>query len=301
MRINSDSPVVVSEVINIKIKDALKAYEDRLSLEVEKGRLREQTRDTYTRCIKTMLDYLERRGEGDVKALRGDVLRQYLQEKGLIRDYRQLIKYVCAIRQMENKVLGIKKALLYGETEKAIFEEARKYKKITYSAAGSGLTGDEIERKINALRNKKLKLAFRMGLRTGLRVSEISKLEKDDISFNDNTITVDVKDGKGGKQRTVCSLEDEYLVRTLKDHVNNADGDKLFYSESHMKNKAGKLGFQMHDLRRCYSRTHLNNLIESGMNRTEAKEAVKQSLGHNKTRTTDIYLRKARKGSVVNE
>lgn len=282
-------------MINIKIKDALKAYEDALSLEVENGRLRELTKTTYIRCIRAMCDHLERRGEGDVKALRGEVLRQYMQEKGLMRDYRQLIKYVCAIRQMENKVLGIKKALLYGETEKAIFQEARKYKKRIYSGAGSGLTADEIERKINALRNSKLKLAFRMGLRTGLRVSELSKLEKSDISFNNNTITVDVRDGKGGKQRTVCSLEDKYLVEKLTKYIGSTSGDRLFYSESHMKNKAGKLGFQMHDLRRCYSREYLNNLIESGMTRAEAKEAVKQSLGHEKTRTTDIYLRKAKR------
>lgn len=51
---------------------------------------------------------------------------------------------------------------------------------------GSGLKKDTIKRKINALRNQKLKIGYWLALSTGLRVFEVAKLTREDIQIKDN-------------------------------------------------------------------------------------------------------------------
>lgn len=149
----------------------------------------------------------------------------------------------------------------------------------------------------NALRNDKYKLAYRLMLVSGLRVFEIEALEKDDIKFNGDDIFVIVRDGKGGKFAEVKCLEDKYLSKRLKDFlVDKESKDKIFYSKSVLQEKANKLGFTCHDLRRAYAKLvkkeFNNNLIEVARNEKEKiiEEEVKIALRHSKFETSKRYL-----------
>lgn len=152
-------------------------------------------------------------------------------------------------------------------------------------------------RKINALRNDKYKLAYRLMIVSGLRVFEIEALEKDDIKFNGDDIFVTVRDGKGGKFAEVKCLEDKYLSERLKVFLGDKESkDKIFYSKSVLQEKANKLGFTCHDLRRAYAKLVkkelTNSLVEVERNEKEKiiEEEVKIALRHSKFETSKRYL-----------
>ena len=261
---------------------------------LETSRLRKETIRTYNSCMRIIAEFLASNSINNIESFRGPVAADFFKSKGLLNDYRQFIKYLSAIRKFEKNVLRMNKALIVGETEKELFAEARRYK-YDSTGSGSGLSSSTIERKINGLRNKKLKTAMRLGLRAGLRVSEIARLRVEDVEVKDNCIIVDVMDGKGGKDRTVTSFEDPYLANNIKEIVKSAGSGKLFYSDRYFKTKAKELEFQMHDLRRAYARELLKKEMEKGSSRAEAISKVKLVLGHVKKSTTDIYLRKGKR------
>lgn len=148
---------------------------------------------------------------------------------------------------------------------------------------------DQTLRKINGIRNKKLKLAYRLALVSGLRVSELSYLEAADITLDEN-ITVNVRHGKGGSNGVVKCLPDPYLYKEIKAHKEKINPeDKLFYSEVYMREKADELGIECHDLRRIHAITY-RNLLKKEMPIEEANAKVQEQLRHKRFSTTKRYL-----------
>ncbi len=274
-------------------------YAEVLEKFVHDRRIRTTSADTYLSCMRVFGEYLVVNGIGSWDGVGKEAVIGFFRDRGLTGDYRQFIKYVSALQRFEINVLGMKNAILYGDTATALFQEARRSRGKRYEGGGSGMAEGMIERKVNALRNEKMKLALRLGLRSGLRVSELAALAKEDLEFTEEGIRVNVSDGKGGKQRSVACLKDEYLTEKLKRYTAEIEDQFLFYSASYMKSNAAKLGFQMHDLRRSFSKRLLRESMAQGMTRAEAKAVVRDALGHNLKTTTDIYLRKKKGGVAV--
>lgn len=114
------------------------------------------------------------------------------------------------VKQLESKNLvsaaknGLK--LLYKFDSKLnlpkdeAFSNISKHKRNYVKSKGKRIDFDKTQRKVNSIRNKKLKLAFRLASISGLRVSELADLEARDLKFNDDgKIIVSVRNGKGGK------------------------------------------------------------------------------------------------------
>lgn len=150
---------------------------------------------------------------------------------------------------------------------------------------------DTTKRKINQIKDPKLRYAYRLALVSGLRVSELAALEKKDIRFReDGTIQVDVRHGKGGSNGMVPCLEDHYLYSRLKDYLEALkDDDRPFYSSVYMRKIAYNLGFECHDLRRAFAIMYRNKLKEE-MPVSEANQEVKKLLRHKRFSTTKRYL-----------
>lgn len=150
---------------------------------------------------------------------------------------------------------------------------------------------DPTKRKINQIKNRKLRLAYRLALVSALRVSEVAALTAGDITFDDNEkIIVNVQHGKGGSNGIVECLPDHYLYINLKQYVMNmAPEDKLFYSEVYMREKADELGMECHDFRRICAITYRNELKKE-MPVTEANTKVQAMLRHKRFSTTKRYL-----------
>lgn len=138
-------------------------------------------------------------------------------------------------------------------------------------------------RKINAMKNKKLKLAYKLMLNSGLRVSEISNLKRENIEIKDNRLLIHVVDSKFSKDRSLYAFEEKYLIDGLKDLI-LSDDKKLFYSTNYMQVNAEKLGFHTHDLRKCYAQIVYYNTPSKN-----AEEKLRNLLGHAKNSKT--YLK----------
>jgi integrase len=141
--------------------------------------------------------------------------------------------------------------------------------------------------RINAVRNKKMKLAFRFEQITGLRIDEIASLTKNDIEFcEDGRIKVHVRNGKGGKARKFKALKDKYVYDELKKLVEQTKKDKIFYCKKYMQDKAQQLKFHTHDQRKVFSQIVYYN---SSKNAEETIEMLQKVLGHEPN--TKTYLK----------
>lgn len=150
---------------------------------------------------------------------------------------------------------------------------------------------DSIKRKINQISNEKLKIAYRLGLVSGLRISELAQLAKEDIKILDNKIFINVRHGKGNSNGIVECQSDPYLIKKLPYYLKEFahDTDKLFYSEVYMREKANALDFECHDMRRIYAIT-LREKLKKEMPVAQANEIVQKSLRHKRFSTTKRYL-----------
>jgi integrase/recombinase XerD len=150
---------------------------------------------------------------------------------------------------------------------------------------------DSVKRKINAIRDKRLKVAYRLMLATGIRVSEAASLQPGDVTFQDDYIHVRIKNGKGGKERTVRSLPDPYLARELSGLIaSNDPAEPIFYSDDHMQHVSGDLGFECHDLRRVFSQDYQAQCKSIAPDTDMVAGLVMEAMGHEDYRTTKRYL-----------
>lgn len=145
------------------------------------------------------------------------------------------------------------------------------------------------QRKINQIRNERLRFAYRLALISGLRVSELADLEASDLTFKDNKIFVRVQKGKGGHGGIVECSPDPYLSNKLPEFIKGYPEGKIFYSESYMIENAEKLGIECHDLRRIFA-IQTRQELKKEMPVKKANEIVQQRLRHSRFSTTKRYL-----------
>lgn len=140
-------------------------------------------------------------------------------------------------------------------------------------------------KRINRIRNSKLKLSYQTMLYTGLRVSELSQIIPNNTLLSNNGIQFSFI-GKGGKKETVKLLKTDnlQLFQALKEQIEKTNPDKkVFYAVNYLQGHAKELGFQCHDLRRAYAKTEYK--------KSKSKEAVQKKLRHSSKMTTNIYLK----------
>lgn len=148
---------------------------------------------------------------------------------------------------------------------------------------------DQVQRKVNQIKDEKLKYAYRLSMVSGLRVHELAQLEASDIYLEGERILVTVRGGKGGHGGVVTCREDKYLSARLPDFLRKNQTGKLFYSTQHMKNSAVRLGIECHDLRRIFA-ICLRDELKKKMPITEANALVQKELRHDRFSTTKRYL-----------
>lgn len=159
-------------------------------------------------------------------------------------------------------------------------------------------TLDTAKRKINTIKDKKYKLAYRLMIVSGARVFEIANLTKEDIIFNDNnTLTIKIRNGKGGKSANINCLRDKYLFRELKYFLENKlEEESIFYSSIAMQKKAQQLGFKCHDLRRAYSKLFEKKIKEEVRDFSDdekdiiVKDEIRKAMRHSRFETSKGYL-----------
>lgn len=262
-----------SESMNLDIS----TYQKTLNAKVTKKQLSPETMRYYLSCIKEINKKCKTFNPTEI-------------EKAIIskcRSNQQIKKYISAIRNYEKLILKKEKSLLYGEPASRLatfYNQTSDPKKLRHNI-------DKLMRKINRINNTKLKYAFRLQIKSGLRVSEISDLTKQDIKFKDQVIWLRIRQGKGRKSRIVRVLDDLYMYERLQEYIKDkATNEKLFYSSAYLRKKAAEYDIPTHDFRRANARKRFNTEIQQGKSKSLARKKVQKELGHEKPATTDLYL-----------
>lgn len=255
----------------------IEKYKDVLQKQISKGKLSEKTGSAYISCMERMAEYFLRYPDSDV----------YTAIKYLGKSTEQIPKIIAAVKKYERDVLDSPKALLYG----AALQELRQSYKQREIGRPLSMKESTYTHKINAIRNRKLKIALRLQYKSGLRIFEIAALEPENIILDENKkITLLIRSGKGDKARVVNVMEDSYLYDNLKIALQETETGPLFYSASYLKKKAAEYGLPTHDLRRLNSKERFRKELEAGNDRRQARREVQHQLGHEKAITTNAYL-----------
>ncbi len=149
---------------------------------------------------------------------------------------------------------------------------------------------DKVFRTINAIRNRRLKMAYRLMLATGMRVSEIASITKGDITLSPEVINIHLADTKNNEAVDI-HCEVPYIVANLPQLLDGLqDIDKVFHSGKRLREVAESYGFMCHDLRRAFASDYCQASLESGSSPREAKKQTAAEMRHSLIATTNTYL-----------
>lgn len=152
----------------------------------------------------------------------------------------------------------------------------------------------EIDALRGACKNNKERAIMELLLSSGIRVSELTQMNVEDINFE--TMTVHVKHGKGSKERItyINEIAREYLQKYLKERKVN--GEALFYNKKFNRLNNGGV---RHILNTVAERAEVENVHPHRFRRTFATglatrgmklQDIKILLGHTNINTTMEYV-----------
>lgn len=157
----------------------------------------------------------------------------------------------------------------------------------------SAFSSEEIDTIRSICKNPYERALVETLLSSGLRINELANLKTQDVDFD--KLTVHVKNGKGGKDRTVfiTPVAKKYLVKYLK--WNKHKSEYVFTSRLGGRYNNNSFGEVMRDMsKRCdihihphrFRRTLATDLARKGMPIQE----IQKLLGHSKISTTQGYI-----------
>ena len=149
------------------------------------------------------------------------------------------------------------------------------------------LKHSQVLRLIASIPDERDRLIVRTIYATGVRVSELSQMNIEDVDFDEQTIRVK---GKGGKIRTV--FIDPETLREFEPFIGNRIEGPLFIGQQghhispravqHIFKKYAPPGITPHKIRHSYA----SELYR----RSKNLRVVQENLGHTSIKTTEIYL-----------
>jgi len=255
-------------------KEEVNKYLKKIETELKLGDCSKNTIKTYTFFLRPFLEKIE-----DPKKTSLDEVKTYLAD--LIDRYsnksRRLI--TSSIRFFFKRIVN--RPEIY--VELSVPKKGRKIPAV--------LSKKEVKRLIESTKNKKTKLIIKFLYCSGLRVSELVNLKKEDMDLNQNAGWV--RDGKGAKDR-LFKISGS-ISKELKYHIERNPENKYLFSKDKplstrnvqylIKKASEKAGINKnvtpHTLRHSFA-THL---LDNGENLA----VIQQLLGHENLETTRIY------------
>lgn len=238
------------------------------------GTMKEAPR--YCNIIKKLRRYIIVEHDGKFPKDISKVLCDYIKETARESEWSMYCK---AISKYEAVMLNGRGILLYG-SEKAELKKRDNIKAIQepyYSRR-------ECVKRINAVEDKKFQKQLLLQLYSGIRLSEICDLREEDIEFLDSKrMKLHVREAKGGLEMYVTTLENEDLVKRMKE-------DPSLYTRSTYEAKARDIGILTHDLRKHNIRDRYKKYRKEGRRKNEAAKMVQKDVGHETLRMTKGYI-----------
>lgn len=249
--------------------DVLDGYKQYLELSY-----RPQTVQTYCNRLEWLLQ-----GQSILKTVEKLEIQKILDNLSLIKHKNKFSQSKNAFLQFlkyENILLSDEQLKQLKTLENQTHKKYKKKKVINYK---------KIDQTIKHLKNKKLKLCYQVLLSTGLRVSELSQIIKNDCTVSGDSIIFSFVAKGGTQEKVIISKEDNSkLFDELKEHISTVQtSEKVFYSCNYLQAQAKKLNFQCHDLRRICAKLEYK--------KTRSKKEVQKKLRHDSVKNTNIYLK----------
>jgi len=246
----------------------------RLETEIKIGKLSPYTLRNYLNFNKQLLKHIQKIPE----QIEQYDIKTFLADKMTERAASSIILFLASIRFAYSNILG--------KDPTAGIKRPKKENKIPIV-----LTKEEVIRLIDSTETLKTKLILQLLYSSGLRVSEIVNLRKQDLNFNENTGWV--RGGKGGKDRMF--IFSSKLAKKLEKFINkNQDWDYLFSKNNPLttrniqklvQNTTKKANIEKsvhpHTLRHSFA-THL-------LDAEVDLRKIQELLGHSSIATTQIY------------
>jgi integrase/recombinase XerD len=244
----------------------------KLKRELEIINSSKKTVKSYTLHVRQFLDY------SGGKGLNENTVKSYIQQEIKRKNPSSVSGQLSAIKFFFRKVLGQELKMQHPKRNKTIPEI---------------LTSEEVKKLIDVVDNVKHKLLLKLMYGCGLRVSEVVKLNKRDINYDEKLIHIRLS--KGRKDRFVGIPES--ISKDLMKFSDLQENTVLFPS-----NRGGRLSIKTiqeivksaairagitkrvhpHMLRHSYAA----HLLEQG---TDLR-LIQKLLGHSDIKTTQIYL-----------
>jgi len=249
----------------------MNALLEKLKKELEIRNLSKQTVKGYIFSVEKFLEFSKKQG------LNEESVKNYIQIKLENGNPSSVRKDLFAIKFFFEKVLK-QKLILPNPKKNNILPEI--------------LTIDEIRKLIANTSNTKHKLIIKLLYGTGLRVSEIVNLKKEDINFEESLIHI--KLAKGKKDRFVKIPES--ISKELQKFSELEKGKYLFESnrggklttstiQAILKNAAKKARIKKRVYPHLLRHSFATHLLEQG---TDLR-IIQKLLGHSDIKTTQIY------------
>lgn len=234
-----------------------------------KGSMADSSAISYRKCVDTLLND---QYTADCRNMNFDLISQKfeaMKHKNPYSKYKNAFLKFCEFQgiKLDNEFL-LKLNLSSLDKKK----QHRKLKEVDLK---------DINNHIRVIRDKKLKLSYQTILSTGLRISELSQIEKDNCVIDSEKIEMSFI-GKGGNQESVIVLkkENEALYQNLSLLICESK-KKVFYSTNYLQTKATEKGFACHDLRRAFAKLEYEK--NKSLNQTAEK------MRHKSKKNTKIY------------
>ena len=225
-----------------------------------KGNISQNTAKLYLYCLNTLNDVLE-------EGASSEEIKNAIMDRGNSAEaFRDAVSFY------ERKVKGF---AMMTPTDRTSIKVEQQVRELDYSPRYYR----------DRIRKAKNRFAFTIQERAGLRVSEVCSLTPEDITVDGENITINVRHGKGNKQRYVHCLPSQYLLKEIPNF-------EKMPSLSVLRTEAWKLGFRTHDLRKVNARARFWIEREKGKTRKQSLKAIKDELGHVSPSETLRYVGK---------
>ncbi len=259
-------------------------------IHVERGHSK-NTLMAYKRDISDFISYLKKHSIPIQKASRNHIM-DYLLMKRSVLSLTSIARLIAAVKSFY-KFLAIDNVVEENPAEDIDSPKLSQELPVT-------LTVEEVNKLIEFADNQRDKLLFELFYATGMRVSEMVMLKKEDIDFDDGWVRIF---GKGAKERFVPLGKN--ILKLIKKYLSKSKivGPGFLFSKSNgkpitregiwkiIKRNSVKAGIHKKVAPHTLRHTFATHLLENGAD----LRTIQELLGHSNIDTTQIYTHVNRK------